>query len=719
MKDIPMLAESQLNSIAGISEAEVLFQELSEYLEPEDINQLKNVYFYSQSAHSGQFRESGEPYISHPLAVTGLLGRLHLDVETLTAALLHDVMEDAHVSKTEISNRFGESVAELVDGVSKLDKMEFRTHADAKAKNFHKMLLAMTQDVRVIFIKLADRLHNMQTLEVVGAEKQRRVARETMEIYAPIADRLGLNNIYQELQELSFYYLFPTRYKVLKKAIKITRSNRQEAIKEVLGAIKQCLEEAGIDAKISGREKQLYSVYKKMLEKHLAFSEILDIYGLRILVKDVSSCYATLGILHNLYKPIPGKFKDYIAIPKINNYQSLHSTLLGPYGAPIEIQIRTMDMHRISEVGVASHWLYKNLDTNPDDLRMQTSQWLKNLLEILSNSADSLESLENFRIDLFPREIYVCTPQGKILTLPRESTAVDFAYAVHTNIGDRCVAVKINGENAPLRTKLRSGDHVEIITALHAEPNSTWLTYVSTGKARSRIRHFLKTMHYEESIVLGRRLLNQALLSLKIDPKTIDIVQWERIARESGVNSEKELLADIAIGKYLPIIIARRLTLPGNIIPSEHLVNNPISILGTEGFAVQFAKCCRPIPGDSIVGFIKKSQGLIVHTHDCESIVKYRSNSDSWLDVMWGEETAKFFETGIKIIVINQRGVLAKLTTSIAKMGSNIDNVNIESDGAHTVINFTLQVSNRRHLATVIRDLKRIQEVVRINRIRG
>ncbi len=719
IKEIPMRAKSLPDSSASISGGEFLFHELSGYLKPEDISQLQNAYLFSQNAHSGQFRESGDPYISHPLAVASILGKLHLDTQTLTAALLHDVMEDTHVSKPEISNRFGAAVADLVDGVSKLDKIEFQTHADAQAENFRKMLLAMARDVRVILIKLADRLHNMRTLEAMRPEKRRRTARETMEIYAPIANRLGLNNIYQELQELSFLNLFPTRYRVLTKATKGVRGNRREVVKKILDAIRKCLHEAGLDTKVSGREKQLYSIYKKMVEKHLTFSEIFDIYGFRVVVKDIPSCYVALGALHSLYNPIPGKFKDYIAIPKANGYQSLHSTLLGPYGTPIEVQIRTPEMHRIAEAGVASHWLYKSSNTDLNDIHMRTHQWLQSLLETLSDSDDSLEFLEHLKVDLFPGEVYVCTPQGKILTLPKDSTAVDFAYAVHTDIGNCCVAVKINGENASLRTKLRSGDRVEIITAPHAEPNPAWLTYVVTGKARSHIRHFLKTMQFEESAEFGKRLLNQALLSFNIDPQTISSTRWEKLARECGAKSKKELLTDMGLGKHLPAVVAKRLVTPGEAVSRPSGGNNAIAILGTEGMAVQFAKCCHPIPGDPIVGFIKKNQGLVIHVHDCTLIAKNRKNKNNWLDVTWSPDINRLFEANIKMVVANQRGVLARVATGIAEAGSNIDNISMEGDGAHTTINFTLQVSNRQHLAKLMRSLRHIHEVARITRVRG
>ena len=714
-----MRAKSLPDSSAATSGAEFLFHELSGYLKPEDISQLQNAYLFSQSAHSGQYRKSGEPYISHPLAVASILGKLHLDTQTLTAALLHDVMEDTHVSKSEISNRFGTAVADLVDGVSKLDKIEFQTHADAQAENFRKMLLAMARDVRVILIKLADRLHNMRTLEAMRPEKRRRTARETMEIYAPIANRLGLNNIYQELQELSFLNLFPTRYRVLTKATKGVRGNRREVLKKILDAIRKCLYEAGLNTKVSGREKQLYSIYKKMVEKHLTFSEIFDIYGFRVVVKDIPSCYIALGALHSLYNPIPGKFKDYIAIAKANGYQSLHSTLLGPYGTPIELQIRTPEMHRIAEAGVASHWLYKSSDADLNDIHMRTHQWLQSLLETLSDSDDSLEFLEHLKVDLFPGEVYACTPQGKILTLPKDSTAVDFAYAVHTDIGNCCVAVKINGENASLRTKLRSGDRVEVVTAPHAEPNPAWLTYVVTSKARSHIRHFLKTMQFEESAEFGKRLLNQALLSFNIDPQTISEAQWEKLARESGAKSKKELLTDMGLGKHLPALVAKRLATPGESVSRPSGGDDAIAILGTEGMAVQFAKCCHPIPGDPIFGFIKKNQGLVIHIHDCPLIAKNRRSKNNWLDVTWSQDITKLFEASIKMVVVNQRGVLARVATGIAEAGSNIDNISMEGDGAHTTMHFTLQVSNRQHLAKLMRSLRHINEVARITRVRG
>ncbi|MBP6057337.1 MAG: bifunctional (p)ppGpp synthetase/guanosine-3',5'-bis(diphosphate) 3'-pyrophosphohydrolase [Nitrosomonas sp.] len=701
-----------------MAEAESLFSETSQYLKPEDVTQLRNAYSFGQGAHSGQFRKSGEPYISHPVAVARILGKLHLDAPTLTAALLHDVVEDTDISRAEISERFGEPVAELVDGVSKLTKIEFQTQEEAQAENFRKMLLAMARDVRVILIKLADRLHNMQTLEVMHPAKQRRIARETLEIYAPIAHRLGLNNIYQELQELGFRYFYPLRYKVLVKATKAARGNRREVVGKILEAINLKLKEVKLNAEVTGREKHLYSIYTKMVDKHLSFSEVLDIYGFRVIVKDISSCYVALGMLHSLYKPIPGKFKDYIAIPKNNGYQSLHSTLLGPFGIPIEMQIRTAEMHRIAENGVASHWLYKSSDADLNDLHMKTSQWLQSLLEALSGSTDSLEFLEHLKIDLFPGDVYVFTPQGKILTLPRGSTAVDFAYAVHSDVGNCCVAVKINGENAPLRTVLKTGERVEIVTAPYAKPNPSWLSYVATGRARSHIRHFLKNIQYDESVKLGERMLNQALLSFNINPDTINEAQWEKLVRDSGVKSKDELMAEMALGKQFPAVVAKRLTLPLESVSSEQAAG-PITILGTEGLTVQFAKCCRPIPGDAIVGMIKKDYGLVIHTYDCAIIANSQKSSENYLDVAWGKDIPRTFEASIKVTAVNKQGVLARVAAEMAKAESNIDDIEMESDGDYTQMRFILQVNNRQHLAQILRSLRHIKEIVKISRIKN
>ena len=702
-------------------EAATLFKEWSGYLKAEDLAQVESAYQFSQTAHEGQFRKSGEPYISHPLAVANILAQWHLDSQALTAALLHDVMEDTSVTKAEISRTFGKPVADLVDGVSKLDKIEFETQEKAQAENFRKMLLAMARDVRVILIKLADRLHNMRTLDAVDDVRRHRIARETLEIYAPIANRLGLNSIFQELEDLSFQHLYPDRYRVLAKAVKAARGNRREVVSKVMESIKQRLKENRVEAQVHGREKHLYSIYRKMREKSLSFSQVLDVFGFRIVVKDVHSCYIALGVLHGLFKPIPGKFKDYIAIPKANGYQSLHTKLFGPFGTPIEVQIRTVDMHKIAEAGVASHWLYKSSDTSLSDLQKKTHQWLQSLLEMQSESGDSIEFLEHLKVDLFPDEVYVFTPRGQIMALPRGATAVDYAYAVHTDIGNRCVAVKINQELMPLRAELRNGDRVEIITASHARPNPLWLNFVITGKARSHIRHYLKTMHFQESAQLGERLLNQALSTLKSGLSSIDEAHWDKLVRDSNAKSRQEILADIGLGKRLGVVVARQLLSLGEPLPSEDLSPGSVVIRGSEGMAIQFAKCCSPIPGDPIIGIISKGQGMVIHTHDCPAIVKTRMDPERLLDVTWDPESTKLFEVRVKLVVANQRGVLAKVAAEIAEGEANIQNVavNPEDSGSYTDMYFTLQVSNRLHLARIMRGMRLIPEVIRITRIKG
>jgi RelA/SpoT family (p)ppGpp synthetase len=687
------------------------------YLKPKDVARLEEAYRFSEAAHAGQKRQSGDPYISHPLAVAEILADWHLDGQTLMAALLHDVTEDTSVTKDEISDMFGRPVAELVDGVSKLDKIEFQSAEQVQAENFRKMLLAMARDVRVILIKLADRLHNMRTLGAVSPAKRRRVARETMEIYAPIANRLGLNGLYHELLELSFAHLYPMRYRVLAKATKAARGNRREMITRTLEAIKKKVADSGLDAVVHGREKHVYSTYRKMIEKHLSFSEVHDIFGCRVIVKDVPACYLALGTMHSLYKPIPGKFKDYIAIPKANGYQSIHTDLIGPYGVPVEVQIRTEQMHRLAESGVASHWLYKDDTDKLSELQKQTHRWLQSLLEIQQQSGDPREFLEHVKVDLFPDEVYVFTPKGRILSLPRGATAVDFAYAVHTDIGNRCVAAKVNGELVPLRSELRNGDRVEIVTASHAKPNPAWLQYVRTGKARSNIRHFLKTMQYEESGALGERLLDQALRAIRSSVAQIDDASWERAVRDSGARSKGELLADLGLGKRLPAVVARRLLKTAD---SREEAKTSVTIRGTEGMAVQLATCCRPIPGDAIVGSMKKGQGLVVHTADCRSIVRSRKiEPDQWIDVEWDPRTTRLFQAALDVMVGNQRGVLARVASEVAEAGSNIDSISMEEDRAvFTTMHFVVEVANRQHLARVMRSLRRLPDVKKISRVR-
>lgn len=708
------------------SEGSALSIRLNAYLKPQDIELVWDGYRYAYAAHDGVVRKTGEPYITHPVSVACILADLHMDVPTILAALLHDVVEDTDITTFDIKQKFGTQVADLVDGVTKLDKIEFQSASQAQAENFRKMLLAMSQDVRVILVKLADRLHNMQTLEAMRPEKQRIIAKETLDIYAPIANRLGLNDVYQALEDLSFKYLYPMRYNAISKAIMAARGNRKEVISKILESIKKQLVDFGVEAEVSGREKHLYSVYKKMTSKATPFSQVYDIYGFRIVVKDLPNCYLALGALHGLYKPIPSKFKDYIAIPKANGYQSLHTTLFGPFGTPIEVQIRSTDMHNIADAGVAAHWLYKASDAQLTALQQQTHQWLQRLLDIQSESVDSLDFLEHLKIDLFPDEVYVFTPKGSIMALPKGATAVDFAYAVHSDIGNSCVAVRINHDLAPLRTEMHNGDHVEIITGSLAKPNPAWLNYVVTGRARAHIRHFLKSQQSTESAHLGERLLNKALRALHVDPTHISEEHWQKLIRDYGVKKKSEILADIGLGKRQNVMVAHQLIAMTDDHAERHTKLpaaslDTITIRGTEGMAVQFAPCCRPIPGDPILGFINKDKGLVIHTHDCPSVRKFKLDPDKWLDVEWEPESSRLFKTNLNLTVANQPGMLAQIAAGIADAGSNIDNVSVEeADGsAYANLYFTVQVKNRVHLAELMRGLRKIPDVVRINRTKG
>ncbi|WP_297461752.1 bifunctional (p)ppGpp synthetase/guanosine-3',5'-bis(diphosphate) 3'-pyrophosphohydrolase [Ferrovum sp.] len=698
--------------------SEPLLRVATTYLRPSDLELLEQAFHLAARAHKGQFRKSGEPYLIHPLSVAIILAEWHLDPQALCAALLHDTIEDTGTTTQEIMEQFGHSVSELVEGVSKLDRLEFQTEQQAQAENFRKMLLAMARDVRVILIKLADRLHNMRTLGAMKSDKQRRIARETLDIYGPIANRLGLHKLYQELEDLGFRYLYPHRYTVLSKALKAARGNRREVVGKILTALEQRLASFGLDVSIKGREKHLSSIYQKMQEKSLSFSQVQDIYGFRVIVPDLPSCYLALGALHTLYKPIPGKFKDYIAIPKSNGYQSLHTTLFGPFGTPVEIQIRTQDMHKIAESGVASHWLYKSSSTPLSDVQKKTHQWLQSLLEYQSESGDAVEFLEHIKVDLFPDAVYVFTPKGTIKSLIRGATAVDFAYDVHTDIGHHCVAAKINDQLAPLRTVLNNGDRVEIITEAEATPNPAWLNYVVTAKARAKIRHYLRTLRHEEAEVLGKRLLHQALRALNADPDTLTTDQWEQLLKGDRCKTREEVLAEIGLGKRLNIVVARSL-LPknGDTVPTPE-TRTSITIRGTEGMAVQFAPCCRPIPGDPIIGLIKKGQGLLVHTQDCQNIRQSRTDPDKWVDVAWENNSGQLFEVAIKVLVLNRRGVLATVASAIAEAHSNIDSVTIaKADGTYSEINFTVQVQDRAHLAILMQNLRENPDVVRLTRV--
>ena len=696
-----------------------VFIDTLSYLEPDEISLVLDAYRFGEAAHQGQTRLSGEPYITHPLAVAGALAEWRMDAQAVIAALLHDVMEDTAVTKADIASRFGKPVAELVDGLSKLDRIEFQSYQDAQAENFRKMLMAMARDLRIVLIKLADRRHNLQTMAPVRPDKRRRIAHETLEIYAPIATRLGLNNISRQLQDLSFKHIHPLRFRVLTRALKAVRGNRRELLSKILDGIRSKLQEANIEAGVFGREKSLYSIYRKMVDKRLSFSQVLDIYGFRIIVQDRPTCYLALGALHSRYKPVPGKFKDYIAIPKGNGYQSLHTTLIGPYGTPIEIQIRTQSMHHLAEEGIASHWLYKDSEESGADLQVKMHKWLQSLLELQGPTGDSSEFLEHVKVDLFPDEVYVFTPKGKILSLPRGATVIDFAYAVHTDIGHRCVAARIDHELIPLSAELANGNQVEIITAPHANPNPAWLTYVKTGRARSKIRQFLKALQQDGSTVLGENMLNQELQALGVLPPEIPAIVWERVVRDSGKKSRREIYSDIGLGRSLAAVFARRLAAHDEVSQSEMNVAAPLVIRGTEGMAIQLASCCKPIPGDPIIGLLRKGQGLRIHTHACRVARKSRSSEpQNWIHVEWDPDPGQFFNVKIKVTAKNVRGLLGRVATGISQAGVNIEFVNMdgENPGLFTELHFLVQVSGRPHLASLMRALRRIPDVVRITR---
>ncbi|MDA1134030.1 MAG: bifunctional (p)ppGpp synthetase/guanosine-3',5'-bis(diphosphate) 3'-pyrophosphohydrolase [Proteobacteria bacterium] len=697
---------------------------LKNYLKNEEIETIWRAYQYSHLAHSGQKRRSGEDYIMHPVSVACIAANLHLDAPSIQAALLHDVVEDTTVSFADIKKEFGPQVAKLVEGLSKLDRIQFDDATEAQAENFRKMLLAMSQDVRVILVKLADRLHNMETLEHLKPEKQLRIAQETLDIYSPIANRLGLNNIYQQLEDLCFKYIHPLRYKTLHKAIMASRGNRKEVVGKILMEIEEKLKSEKINAEVFGREKNPASIHRKMLDKHTGFSQIYDIYAFRIIVKDAKDCYLTLGALHALFKPIPGKIKDYIAIPKANGYQSLHTTLFGPFGMPIEIQIRTDNMHKLAEAGVAAHWLYKTKDAHVTELQQQTNQWLKRLLEIQTDGADSLEFLEHLKVDVFPDEVYVFSPKGKIFVLPKGSSTIDFAYAVHSDVGNSAVAAKINQELVPLRTEVKTGDHVEIIAAPLAKPNPAWLNFVITGKARTQIRSYLRTAASDDLIILGYSMLNNALKAFHIDPDSIKKKHWDKLAQDYHLKNKNQILTDIALGKRVNIMVAHQLTtIMDGIKKTQNQTKllDVITIKGSEGMAIQLASCCHPIPGDPILGFINKDRGLIIHTHDCPAIRKFNLDPDRWLDVEWEANADSLFKVNLDVLVWNEKGMLAKIAAVIAESNSNIDNVSLqESDGSKFAnINFIVQVKDRIHLADLIRNLRKIDKISRVNRVKA
>ena len=701
-----------------------LTQLVKTYLPKREIDKVWEAYRFSEKAHSGQKRRSGEAYISHPVSVACIAARFHLDSQSIQAALLHDVVEDTESTELEIESKFGKQVSTLVTGLSKLDKVEFQDANEAQAENFRKMLLAMTQDVRVMLIKLSDRLHNMQTIQSLDERKKIRIAQETVDIYAPIANRLGLNNLYQELEDLCFEVLHPVRYKTIQKAIKASRGNRKEVIEKISNEISHKLNSVKTKADITGREKNPASIHRKMLEDQTGFNQINDIYAFRIIVNNINDCYLTLGTLHSLYNPIPGKFKDYIAIPKANGYQSLHSTLLGPFGVPVEIQIRTKNMHQLAEAGVAAHWLYKTKDAHVTDLQQKTNQWLKRMLDIQNDSSNSLEFLEHLKVDLFPDEVYVFSPDGKIFALPKNSSSIDFAYAVHSDVGNKAVSAKINQMLVPLRTRLSTGDHVEIITSTLAKPNPTWLNFVITGKARSQIRNYLRSAESKDLIFLGEKMLNNALNAFHIHPTAIKKKHWNKLILDYHVESKDEILMDIALGKKVNVMVAHQLTnLMDGVASNKKQTKmlDVITIKGSDDMAIQLANCCHPIPGDPILGYINKEKGLVIHTHDCQIVNELSLDHDRWVDVEWEPDSEKLFNVRLSVLVVNERGMLGKIASVIADAESNIDNVSLQDmDGSpFATLNFLVQVRHRQHLAELIRNLRKITKVNKITRVKN
>lgn len=703
-------------------EFEALRDEINQYLSHDHVVEIEKAYLFARDAHGSQTRYTGEPYITHPLAVALILAQMRMDPQTIMAAILHDVLEDTPIKQTEITEKFGQEVGDLVDGVTKLTQIHFENYAQAQAENFRKMVMAMVSDIRVILVKLCDRLHNMRTLSGLPPEKRRRKALETLEIFAPIANRLGMHAFRVELEDLGFASLYPLRYKILKDAVAKARGNRQEIMDMINQQIRDSLKKGNIpSATLSSRGKHLYSIYKKMHEKHLSFSEIMDVYGFRIIVDKVDTCYRVLGALHNLYKPITQRFKDYIAIPKANGYQSLHTTLFGPYGVPIEVQIRTEEMHKMAENGIAAHWLYKTEKKVFNDAQSRAREWLKGILEMDISSKNSLEFIENVKIDLFPDEVYVFTPKGQIIELPAGATPVDYAYAIHSDIGNTCVAVRLDKRLTPLSTPLISGQQVEIITAPGARPNSAWLNFVVTGKARSKIKHYLKKQQREESMELGKRLVEKALHAYGLHLDDIQDSILETIVASSGLESISHLFEEVGIGNRPALLVAKQIakSLGENLKREGHEAHavHPLVIKGTEGLAISYAKCCRPIPGDHIAGLIKIGQGIEVHMLHCPNLERFHDEADKYVTLSWEEKIEGDFSVDLKVDLINRRGSLASLTLAISEAESNIENIRAqESDRHHFHVDITISVRNRSHLARILRKIRSRKDVIRVLR---
>jgi len=699
---------------AGIDD---LIEKLTAYLPAEGVARVRAAYELGAHAHDGQKRVSGEAYITHPVAVADILADLRMDADTICAAILHDVLEDTQVDAALVNARFGTEVAQLVEGVSKLTHMRFQSKQEAQAENFRKMMLAMVQDIRVIMVKLADRLHNMRTLGAMPAPKRRRIARETLDIYVPLAQRLGMNQFRLELEDLGFQALHPLRYKVLERQLKRVRTSQKSSLSKLVDGAHTALAAEGIEATVSGRQKHLYSVYRKMRQKRLPLSEVLDVYGLRIVVDRVDTCYRALGVVHGQHKPVPGKFKDYVAIAKANGYQSLHTVLFGPGGVPIEVQIRTAEMEQIAESGIASHWLYKTGDHDSGGVpEARAREWLRSVME-MGTGGTSLEFLENVKVDLFPDEVFVFSPQGDIFRLPRGATTVDFAYAVHTDVGNATVGAKINRRMVPLRTQLGSGQTVEIVTAKGAKPNPAWLNFVITAKARANVRAFLKNLKHEDAVALGKRLLERAFQQAGRELRKVAPDLMQQTLADFHLESPDALFESIGLGQRPAPLVVRRLlpdaadTVQGNA--------GPLAIKGTEGMVVTLAKCCHPIPGDEIMGYLSAGRGVVVHRSKCHNLAEYRNQPDKWVEVEWAQQLDKDFQVEVRVEVKNQRGTLAGVAAVIAEMGSNIDQVEVQEHEAQTsTLSFLFQVHDRDHLATVMRRIRSMPQVIRVYRAR-
>ncbi len=703
---------------------EELQQELSQYLDRNQIKTIEEAYLLAKNAHEGQKRHTGEPYITHPIAVATILAQMRMDPPTIMAAILHDVIEDTSIKKQDIANQFGKDVADLVDGVTKLTQIEFESRAQAQAENFRKMVMAMARDIRVILVKVADRLHNMQTINCLPLEKRRRIAKETLEIFAPIANRLGMHAFRIEFEDLGFATLYPMRYRILKKAASKALGSRHEIIELIDTEIRERLKKANIPIRsLSGREKHLYSIYKKMHEKHLSFSEVMDVYGFRVIVDKLDTCYRVLGVLHNLYKPLTQRFKDYIAIPKANGYQTLHTVLFGPYGVPIEVQIRTEEMHKMAEYGISAHWLYKTEKAVFSDAQHRAKEWLKGVLEMHKSSKNSLEFIENVKIDLFPDEVYVFTPKGSIMELPAGATAVDFAYAIHSDVGNTCVAAKLDKKLAPLSTVLTNGQQVEIITAPGARPNPAWLNFIVTGKARSNIKHFLKKQHREESIELGKRLVEKSLRDFGLNFSDIPETHLQEVVHSAKLESLHHFFEEVGLGNRTALFAAKQLAKFGEYADKIKLADftpsHPLAIKGTEGIVVTYAKCCRPIPGDPICGYIEPGHGIVVHTEQCPVLDNHRQLPDKLIPLRWEEKVHGDFPVDLRVDILNHRGSLASLALIISEAESNIEQINAEEfDGRYFSVNVTLTARDRKHLAKVLRKIRKSKNVIRVMRLK-